>query len=99
MTAHFKEPILVDRGEMQYLYDKSGKKYLDLFAGIVTVSVGHCHPRINKVLMNQAEKLWHTTQIYWYEGIHEYAKKLTDKLPPGLDQGILQPVSFYFCMF
>ena len=48
MTAHFKEPILVDRAEMQYIYDHTGKKYLDLFAGIVTVSVGHCHPRINK---------------------------------------------------
>lgn len=86
MTAHFKEPLLIERGEGQYLYDHTGKKYLDLFAGIVTVSVGHCHPRINKVLFDQAQKLWHTTQIYWYEGIHAYAKKLTEKFPEGLDQ-------------
>ena len=32
------------QGHMQYLYDANGKKYLDMFAGIVTVSVGHCHP-------------------------------------------------------
>ena len=48
MNAHFKEPLLIEKGDMQYLYDHNGKKYLDLFAGIVTVSVGHCHPRINK---------------------------------------------------
>ena len=87
MTAHFKDPLLIEKGEMQYLYDHNGKKYLDLFAGIVTVSVGHCHPRINKVLFDQAEKLWHTTQIYWYEGIHSYAQELAQSLPDGLDQG------------
>ena len=90
MTAHFKEPLLIERGEMQYLYDHKGKEYLDLFAGIVTVSVGHCHPRINKVLAEQAQKLWHTTQIYWYEGIHAYAKQLADTLPEGLDCGKYQ---------
>ena len=87
MTAHFKEPLLIERGEMQYLFDHKGQKYLDLFAGIVTVSVGHCHPRITKVLHEQAQKLWHTTQIYWYEGIHAYAKQLADTLPDGLDCG------------
>lgn len=68
------------------MYDHTGKKYLDLFAGIVTVSVGHCHPRVNKVLKEQIDQLWHTTQIYWYPQIHEYAKKLADKFPDGLDQ-------------
>lgn len=86
MTAHFTEPVMIERGEMQYLYDHTGKKYLDLFAGIVTVSVGHCHPRVNKVLKEQIDQLWHTTQIYWYPQIHEYAKKLADKFPDGLDQ-------------
>ena len=46
MTAHFKEPLLIEKGEMQYLFDHNGKKYLDLFGGIVTVSVGHCHPKV-----------------------------------------------------
>ena len=87
MTAHFKEPLLIEKGEMQYLFDHNGKKYLDLFGGIVTVSVGHCHPRVNQALIDQAQKLWHTTQIYWYEGIHKYAKQLADTLPEGLDQG------------
>ena len=91
MTAHFKEPLLIEKGEMQYLFDHNGKKYLDLFGGIVTVSVGHCHPRVNQALIDQAQKLWHTTQIYWYEGIHKYAKQLADTLPEGLDQGKIKP--------
>ena len=36
--------IFVFKGHMQWLWDNNGKRYLDLFAGIVTVSVGHCHP-------------------------------------------------------
>jgi alanine-glyoxylate transaminase/(R)-3-amino-2-methylpropionate-pyruvate transaminase len=40
----YRKPLLIHRGEMQFLYDHKGVKYLDLFAGIVTVSVGHCHP-------------------------------------------------------
>lgn len=40
----YRNPLLIHRGEMQYLYDHKGGKYLDMFGGIVTVSVGHCHP-------------------------------------------------------
>lgn len=40
----YRKPLLIHRGEMQYLYDHKGGKYLDMFGGIVTVSVGHCHP-------------------------------------------------------
>ncbi len=39
-------------------------RYLDLFAGIVTVSVGHCHPKVNAALHQQVDTLWHTTNIY-----------------------------------
>lgn len=40
----YRKPLLIHKGEMQYLYDHQGTKYLDMFGGIVTVSVGHCHP-------------------------------------------------------
>lgn len=40
----YRRPLLIHKGEMQYLYDHKGVKYLDMFGGIVTVSVGHCHP-------------------------------------------------------
>lgn len=70
---------------MQWLYDHEGKRYLDLFAGIVTVSVGHCHPRINAALEKQMKTLWHTTNIYMHPEIHAYAEKLAAKMPKGLD--------------
>ena len=44
---------------MQYLYDETGRRYLDLFAGIVTVSVGHCHPTVVKRVQEQVATLQH----------------------------------------
>ncbi|VDN37564.1 unnamed protein product [Cylicostephanus goldi] len=43
-VVYYKKPLLITKGKMQYLYDCNGNEYLDMFAGIVTVSVGHCHP-------------------------------------------------------
>ncbi|HEY1377502.1 MAG TPA: aminotransferase class III-fold pyridoxal phosphate-dependent enzyme, partial [Gemmataceae bacterium] len=46
LITYYREPLLIVEGRMQYLWDETGKQYLDAFAGIVTVSVGHCHPAI-----------------------------------------------------
>lgn len=40
----FKEPLLIHDGKMQWVFDHSGRRYLDMFGGIATISVGHCHP-------------------------------------------------------
>jgi len=69
---------------MQWLFDHEGRRYLDLFAGIVTVSVGHCHPKTLTALEEQSRLLWHTTNIYLHPKIHEYAEKLTARLPEHL---------------
>src|SRR5688500_4685539 len=42
----YREPLMIVEGKMQYLFDETGRRYLDLFAGIVTVSCGHCHPEV-----------------------------------------------------
>lgn len=44
LLTYYKNPIMIVQGHMQWLWDTDGKRYLDLFGGIVTVSVGHCHP-------------------------------------------------------
>ena len=49
--TYYKEPLMIVEGHMQYLYDETGRRYLDGFGGIVTVSVGHCHPRIVACLL------------------------------------------------
>jgi alanine-glyoxylate transaminase/(R)-3-amino-2-methylpropionate-pyruvate transaminase len=85
MVTYYQKPILIERGSMQFLYDSNGKKYLDMFGGIVTVSVGHCHPKINEALKAQSEKLWHTTSIYYTSQMFEYAEKLTSTMPENLN--------------
>ena len=64
MATYYRSPLLIHQGSMQWLWDHEGRRYLDMFGGIVTVSVGHCHPRVNEALEKQLKTLWHTTNIY-----------------------------------
>lgn len=81
----YREPLLIVEGYMQYLYDETGRRYLDLFAGIVTVSVGHCHPRVVARVTEQVRTLQHSTTIYLHPNFPALARKLASKMPPGLD--------------
>jgi alanine-glyoxylate transaminase/(R)-3-amino-2-methylpropionate-pyruvate transaminase len=81
----YREPLLIVEGYMQYLYDETGRRYLDLFAGIVTVSVGHCHPKVVERVTSQVETLMHSTTIYLHPNFPMLAKKLASKMPAGLD--------------
>ncbi|MFL5544369.1 MAG: aminotransferase class III-fold pyridoxal phosphate-dependent enzyme, partial [Gemmatimonadaceae bacterium] len=81
----YGEPLLIVEGHMQWLFDETGKRYLDLFAGIVTVSCGHCHPKIVAAIERQTETLQHTTTIYLHPNFALLAKKLASKMPKGLD--------------
>jgi hypothetical protein len=60
---------------------------LQAFAGIVTVSVGHCHPEVVKAVNDQNQLLQHTTTIYLNNQIAEYAKELADRMPGNLKVG------------
>jgi alanine-glyoxylate transaminase/(R)-3-amino-2-methylpropionate-pyruvate transaminase len=81
----YREPLMIVEGHMQYLFDETGRRYLDLFAGIVTVSVGHCHPRVTRALQEQVATLTHTTTIYLNPNFARLAQRLAAKMPPGLD--------------
>jgi len=81
----YREPLLIVEGHMQYLFDETGRRYLDLFAGIVTVSVGHCHPTFVRRVQEQVGTLQHATTIYLHPNVAQLAKKLASKMPPGLD--------------
>jgi len=81
LITYYQEPLLIVEGHMQYLWDDAGKQYLDGFAGIVTVSVGHCHPRIVDKVRDQVGKLQHATTIYLHPAIALLAKKLADHMP------------------
>jgi alanine-glyoxylate transaminase/(R)-3-amino-2-methylpropionate-pyruvate transaminase len=81
----YREPLLVVEGHLQYVWDETGKRYLDFFAGIVTVSCGHCHPKITARIKEQVDTLQHTTTVYLHPNLPLVAKKLASKMPPGLE--------------
>jgi len=81
----YREPLMIVEGHMQYLYDETGRRYLDLFAGIVTVSCGHAHPRITRAMQEQLALLQHTTTIYLHPNFALMAQALAQRMPPGLD--------------
>ncbi|HEX4589399.1 MAG TPA: aspartate aminotransferase family protein [Gemmataceae bacterium] len=81
LLTYYQEPLLLVEGKMQYLWDETGKQYLDGFAGIVTVSVGHCHPTVVEKVREQAGRLQHVTTIYLHPTIGLLGQKLADHMP------------------
>lgn len=84
LLTYYKKPIMIVEGSMQYVYDETGRRYLDGFGGIVTVSVGHSHPYVLQKAKEQLDVLQHTTTIYYHPTIAEYGKMLADKMPGDL---------------
>jgi len=82
--TYYRKPLMIVEGRGQYLFDEKGRRFLDGFAGIVTVSCGHCHPDIVAAANAQSEKLQHTTTIYLHPNIAEYARDLASKMPGNL---------------
>ncbi len=81
LIRYYQEPLMIVEGKMQYVWDETGRRYLDAFAGIVTVSVGHSHPHVVKQVQEQLGKLQHTTTIYLHPKIGEFAQRLTGHMP------------------
>lgn len=81
LVTYYKNPIMLVEGKMQYVFDETGRRYLDAFGGIVTVSIGHCHPRVMAAVNAQNALLQHLTTIYLHPTIAQYAKKLASTFP------------------
>lgn len=84
LFLYYAKPIMLVEGKMQYVWDETGKRYLDGLGGIVTISVGHCHPHVIAAASKQNETIQHTTTIYLQPNIALYAEKLASKLPGEL---------------
>lgn len=80
----YRQPMQLVKGEMQYLYDNNGKKYLDCFAGVSVVNCGHCNPQITKAICEQVTTLQHTTTIYLTQNIVNLAERLAEVTPGQL---------------
>jgi len=71
------------RGEGVYLYDASGKRYLDFGSGIAVTSVGHSHPKWVKAVQDQATTLSHCSNLYGIPSQQKLADRLVEKAGPG----------------
>ncbi len=81
---YYQKPLMIVEGSMQYVWDDSGKRYLDGLGGIVTISVGHCHPTVIAAGNRQNELYQHSTTIYLHPNVAQYAEKLASKMPGDL---------------
>jgi 4-aminobutyrate aminotransferase-like enzyme len=86
VTTFYQQPLVADRGSMQYLWDLEGRKYLDFFGGILTISVGHANPKVTSAITAQVEKLQHTSTLYPNEAIVALAEKLAQITPGHLQK-------------
>jgi 4-aminobutyrate aminotransferase-like enzyme/Ser/Thr protein kinase RdoA (MazF antagonist) len=81
LSIAYREPLTIVRGSMQYLYDETGRAYLD---GVNNVAhVGHCHPRVVAALRDQAAVL-NTNTRYLHPALTRYAERLVRHLPSPL---------------
>lgn len=82
ITPLYQEPIALERGEGNYVWDDAGKRYLDAFGGVLTVSVGHANPHVVKAVVEQVKKISHTSTLYASKPQSDLAERLA-KLSPG----------------
>ena len=70
--------IVPVRGEGARLWDQQGREYLDFACGIAVTGLGHCHPRLVAALVDQANKLWHVSNVMTNEPALRLAQRLID---------------------
>ena len=76
LPAYARLPLKFEHASGAYIYDSKGDAYLDFGAGIAVNSLGHTHPVLVKALKDQAERLWHTSNLYHIPGGERLAARL-----------------------
>ncbi|WP_177214704.1 aspartate aminotransferase family protein [Anaeromicropila populeti] len=84
LHTYNRHQIVLDKGEGVYLYDVSGKKYLDFGAGIAVFAFGYQKQEFNQAIKEQIDKLIHTSNLFYHVPLAEASKKLAEAT--GLDQ-------------
>lgn len=82
MLHMYSEPVALVEGQGVRVVDADGKEYLDLFSGILTTSIGHCHPRIAERVQEQMARLGHVSTLYATE-VHVEAARMLAEVAPG----------------
>ncbi|CAD5322458.1 unnamed protein product [Arabidopsis thaliana] len=80
----YNTPLNIVEAKMQYVFDENGRRYLDAFGGIATVSCGHCHPEVVNSVVKQLKLINHSTILYLNHTISDFAEALVSTLPGDL---------------
>jgi len=84
VAMYYKEPIALVRGEGMYVWDDQENRYLDCFGGVLTVSLGHANPVVNKAIIDQVNAISHTSTLYANKPQADLAEKLYQITPSKL---------------
>jgi acetylornithine/N-succinyldiaminopimelate aminotransferase len=76
MPTYARWDVAVDRGEGCHLYSTDGRKFLDFTSGIGVTSLGHCHPHLIEAVTEQAQRLWHVSNLFQIPGQQRLAERL-----------------------
>jgi acetylornithine/N-succinyldiaminopimelate aminotransferase len=76
LPTYARAPLAFERGEGPYMIATDGRRFLDFGAGIAVNALGHAHPHLVSVLTEQAQKLWHTSNLYQIPGQQKLAERL-----------------------
>jgi acetylornithine/N-succinyldiaminopimelate aminotransferase len=77
MPTYQRADIAFERGEGAYLFSADGRRYLDFASGIAVTGLGHSHPHLVEALVEQAKKLWHSSNLYRIPAQERLAERLT----------------------
>ena len=84
MTSYQRLPVAFERGEGAWLFDRDGQRYLDALSGIAVCGLGHAHPDVTCAIVEQANRLLHTSNLYQITSQELLAERLTTLM--GMDK-------------
>jgi len=78
LPTYSRSEFIFERGQGAYLFTASGERYLDFSSGVAVTALGHAHPHLIKALTEQANKLWHISNLHRIPGQERLAERLAD---------------------
>ncbi len=91
VANYYEEAIALESGSGLRVRDTDGREYLDFFGGILTVSIGHCDPRVTGAIHAQVDRLGHVSSLYPVANVVELAERLAKITPGRLQKSIFTP--------
>ena len=76
MPTYARADLAFERGEGAYLFTDDGRRFLDFASGVAVTALGHAHPHLVKTLTDQAQKVWHTSNVFRIPGQERLAERL-----------------------